>query len=69
MKLEQLTIPQNSIRTLSIKRIMGKLNKENIKYILVLTETRAFGCSTCTSRAQVSTPMDKFQLQVCPKER
>lgn len=39
------------------------------KCLLVLTETRAFGCCTRTSRAQVPTPMDKFQLQVCPEER
>lgn len=34
-----------------------------------LTETGAFGRCTGTSRTQVSSPVHKFQLQVCPMEK
>lgn len=39
-----------------------------IQIITVLTETGAFGSGTGTSRTQVSSPVHKFQLQVCPVE-
>lgn len=41
------------------------LHKDNQK---ALTETGAFGSCTGTSRTQVSSPVHKFQLQVCPME-